>query len=433
MAVPLSRPDAISLAAGFTDNATLPLEPARDLLDELLASRTRGEPALQYGNTTGLARLCELTAARLQSQDRAVAPSGARRRAGAYAPERLLLTHGSQQLLYIVTECLCDPGDIVLLEDPTYFVFLGILQSHGIRCRGIRTTGEGVDLEHLEAVLDQLARQGESRRVKLLYLVSYFQNPTGTTTSNARKQGALALLRRHERRAGHPLYLLEDAAYRELRYEGPDVASSLAVPGAAERAIYVGTYSKPFATGVRVGFGLLPKELRAAAVRVKGNHDFGTSSLLQHLLAEALESGRYDEHLQRLRARYATKVRVMLEALQRRLPPEVSWRAPLGGMYVWVTLPRGVRSGLKSKLFQRVLARQVLYVPGALCYGVDAHRPIPQHDVRLSFGSATETQIEEGIRRLGEAIRDVLPRKPHSQPAEARRGAAPVAFGGPTP
>src|SRR4029077_7229158 len=152
-------------------------------------------------------------------------------------------------------------------------------------------------LAHLEQVLGALKRSGELRRVKALYVVSYFQNPTGVTTSLAKKAAALKLLQRFERAAGHPIYLLEDAAYRELRFKGVDVKSALAVKGSRDRVIYTGTYSKPFATGTRVGFGILPEPVFSAALCIKGNHDFGTSNLLQQLLARALSSGRYERHL----------------------------------------------------------------------------------------------------------------------------------------
>ena len=163
-----------------------------------------------------------------------------------HSPERLMITGGSQQLLYMTVEALCDEGDIVLVEDPTYFVFLSILQSRGLRARGVRLERDGLDLAHLETVLQRLKRSGELRRVKALYLVSYFQNPTGVTTSFEKKRGILKLLKKFERAAGHPIYLIEDAAYRELRFKGPDIQSALMVPGAADRVIYTGTYSKPY-------------------------------------------------------------------------------------------------------------------------------------------------------------------------------------------
>lgn len=400
MDLALRRPNLISLAAGFTDNATLPVDAARELLNELLGRRRTGEPVLQYGNTTGLPTLLRLSSERLRRLDGAAATDES-----LYASGEFLITHGSQQFLYLLTEILCDPGDIVLLEDPTYFVFLGIAQSHGLDCRGVRLEADGLDVRQLEATLAALKRSGQLRRVKMLYLVSYYQNPTGTTTSLARKAAALDLLRHYERAAGHRLYLLEDAAYRELRFAGDDVPSTLTLPGAADRVIYASTYSKPFATGVRVGFARLPAALRQAAVRVKGNHDFGTASLLQHLVARMLAAKRYEAHLDGLRTRYAHKAAVMESALRRHFPAEATWRSPAGGMYFWATLPPRQSTGMRSRRFRAALDRDVLYVPGQLCYADDPTRPRPDHEMRLSFGNASLANIREGIARLGAVLR----------------------------
>jgi 2-aminoadipate transaminase len=282
----LSKPNLISLAAGFTDNDSLPVGEIRESLAEILSSPRRGQAALQYGSTQGDVALRELTSKHLARID------GGSRSAPAYSPQRMIITNGSQQMLYMITEALCDPDDIVLVEDPTYFVYLGILQSHGIRARGVSMESDGLNLESLESVLESLKKSGELRRVKALYLVTYFQNPTGTTTAFEKKIAALKLLKRYERAAGHPIYLLEDAAYRELRFKGDDVPTALAISGGADRVIYAGTYSKPYATGTRVGFGILPEPVFTAVLRIKGNHDFGTSNLLQQLLAHALKSGR---------------------------------------------------------------------------------------------------------------------------------------------
>jgi 2-aminoadipate transaminase len=311
----------------------------------------------------------------------------------------------------MVTEALCDPGDIVLMEDPTYFVFLGILQSHGVRARGIRLERDGLDLAYLERVLAQLKRSGGLRHVKLLYLISYFQNPTGVTTSFSKKRAALALLKQFERDAGHPLYLVEDAAYRELRFSGDEMKSALAIKGCSERVIFTGTFSKPFATGVRVGFGVLPEPVFTTVARIKGNHDFGTSNLLQQLLAGALSSGRYDRHLKKLRMRYARKAFVMRRALQTHFPKEVEWWETAGGLYYWARLPRALRSGAESRLFKAALAHDVLYVPGALCYADDPTRRKPDHEMRLSFGGASEKNIRAGIARLGAVLREMLEKR----------------------
>ena len=468
----LSRPKLISLAAGFTDSASLPVAEARAALNQVLRSPKTGQPALQYGITAGDTTLRQLTARHLQKLDLQAASrlgvmkcwsDGAMNptphhsntpilHPETYSSKRLLITSGSQQLLYLTAEALCNEGDIVLVEDPTYFVFLGILQSRGLRARAVRLERDGLDLAHLERVLQSLRRNGALRRVKLFYLVSYFQNPTGVTTGFQKKCGLLKLLKKFERAAGHPIYLFEDAAYRELcfqkdnqaqssgstpsprpsgeragarglglenhwapppapllvwRGEG-EVKSALAVPGAVDRVIYAGTFSKPFATGVRVGYGILPEPLFTAVKHIKGNHDFGTSSLLQHLVARVLASGIYGRHVARLQKRYAHKARVMKLAIKKHFPPAVEWWEPEGGLYFWVRLPRNVPTGVKSKVFSTALKNDVLYVPGEICYADDPARRKPNHEMRISFGNASEADIREGIKRLGKVLRKLI-------------------------
>ena len=434
MKTALSRPRLISLAAGFTDNATLPVGLSRRLLNEILRSPKTGRPALQYGITAGENNLRRLTAAHLQKLD------GGRDR--AHSPESVIITGGSQQLLYMTLEALCDEGDIVLVEDPTYFVFLSILQSRGIRARGVRLERDGLDLAHLEKVLARLEKSGELRRVKALYLVTYFQNPTGATTSLAKKSAALKLLKKFERAAGHPIYLLEDAAYRELSFaptpsprpsgeragvrgfeleaknlltptlssvgggEGENAPpTALTLPGASERVIYTGTYSKPYAPGARVGFGILPEEIFTVVQRIKGNHDFGTANLLQQLLARALETGLYDQHVAKVQKNYARKARVMKLALAEHFPANVEIWESGGGLYFWARLPKHISAGVKSKVFQTALKADVLYVPGELCYADDPSRAKPDNEMRISFGSANEENIRKGIARLGKVLK----------------------------
>jgi 2-aminoadipate transaminase len=442
----LSRPKLISLAAGFTDNASLPVAEARTALNQVLRSPKTGQPALQYGITAGDTTLRQLTARHLQKLDGVTAHDK------NHSFERLLITGGSQQLLYMTTEALCDEGDIVLVEDPTYFVYLSILQSRGLRARAVRLERDGLHLVHLESVLQSLKRSGELRRVKMIYLVSYFQNPTGVTTSFGKKRGILRLLKKIERPAGHPIYLLEDAAYRELRFqkdnkaqssvstpsprpsgervgargfefETPgllspplssfsggegEVKSALAVPGAADRVIYAGTFTKPFATGARVGYGVLPEPVFTAVKHIKGNHDFGTANLLQQLFVRALASGIYGRHVARLQKRYAYKARLMKLAIEKHFPPAVEWWEPEGGLYFWARLPRNIPTGLKSKVFSTALKNDVLYVPGEICYADDAARRKPNHEMRISFGNASEKDIQEGIARLGKVLRKFL-------------------------
>lgn len=421
MQTALSRPKLISLAAGFTDNATLPVKFSRHMLNRVLRSPKTGRPALQYGITAGETNLRQLTARHLQKLDQSSSSSSSslerksRTRTKnedeedkSHSWERTMITGGSQQLLYMTVEALCDEGDIVLVEDPTYFVFLSILQSRGLRARGVRLERDGLDLVHLEAVLQRLKKSGELHRVKALYLISYFHNPTGVTTSFEKKRGILKLLKQFERAAGHPIYLIEDAAYRELRFNGPDIQSALIAPGAAERVIYTGTYSKPYAPGARVGFGILPEPLFTAVQRIKGNHDFGTANLLQQLLAGELETGLYDRHVAKIEKRYGQKAKVMKQVLAEHFPPNVEiWKSG-GGLYFWARLPKNISAGVKSKVFQAALKNDVLYVPGELCYADDPARKKPNHEMRISFGSASEEDIREGIKRLGAVLRRFL-------------------------
>ena len=310
---------------------------------------------------------------------------------------------------------------------------MSILQSQGIRARGVRLDRDGIDLGHLEKVLARLKKSGQLRRVKAIYLVTYFQNPTGVTTSFAKKRGVLALLKKFERAAGHPIYLIEDAAYRELRFAHVAAVydrrlsdgtmevrrsqtaatnclekSALMVPGAGRNVIYTGTYSKPYAPGARVGFGVLPEPLFTAVQRIKGNHDFGTANLLQQLLARALETGLYDRHVAKIQRRYRQKARVMKQALAEHFPPDVEiWEAG-GGLYFWARLPQNVSTGIQSIIFRTALKHNVLYVPGEICYADEPSRAKPDHEMRISFGSASERDIREGIKRLGAVLKKLV-------------------------
>jgi 2-aminoadipate transaminase len=401
MKTALARPKLISLAAGFTDNETLPVDFSRRLLDEILRSSKTGRSALQYGTTAGEEKLRRLTAAHLQKLDGG--------HDSAHAPERTIITGGSQQFLYMTLEALCDEGDLVLVEDPTYFVFLSILQSRNILAHGVRLERDGVDVAHLETVLERLKKSGELRRLKAIYLVTYFQNPTGATMTLAKKRAVLKLLKKFERAAGHPIYLIEDAAYRELRFDhGADVPTALTLSGAKNRVIYAGTYSKPFATGVRVGFGILPEPIYTAVLRIKGNHDFGTANLLQHLLTHALASGVYDRQVATVRKNYARKAAVMRQAMVEHFPANVEiWEAG-GGLYFWARLPKNISAGVSSKAFQAALKNDVLYVPGELCYADDVWRRKPANELRISFGNASMNNIRTGIARLGTVLKKLI-------------------------
>jgi len=403
MKLTLDNPSLISLAVGFTDNATLPVEEIQTVFKRVTRNPSQARKALQYGTTPGLPELRKKSAERLRELDQAAGIP----HVPEFPSDQTIITSGSQQLLYLTAEALLDPDDIIVVEDPTYFVFLGITQSRGVRTIGVRMEKDGLDLVQLQDKLEQLDRDQLLPRLKAVYLVSYFQNPTGISTSFDKKRRLLELLRTFEKKAGHPIFVIEDAAYRELRFKGPDIASALAVN--PDRVIYAGTYSKPFSTGARVGFGILPAPVHQAVLRIKGNHDFGSPNLLQELIFEALYSGIYDQHLGLLQKSYATKAATMAGKIKGHFPPETKWMEPSGGLYIWAGIPGKKETGPRSALFNKCLENGVLYVPGELCYCQDSSRKISKNEMRLSFGGATKPNIRTGIERLGQVLNGTTP------------------------
>ncbi len=401
MALAVTRPDLISLAAGLVDYDLLPGQQTARLAAELLGDAKRSRVALQYGTTPGLRSLRADLLAHLEQLD-GKAPGGL-----DATVNDLLITTGSQQMLFLLTDLLVDPGDIVITGWPSYFVYTGTLASAGAEVRCVDVDGEGIVPESLEALLDRIEREGDLPRVKILYVVSYHQNPTGLTVSAERRPRLVEIVRRYSRE--HRILLLEDAAYRELTYTGTVPPSIKSFDDGNQTVALLQTFSKPFAPGLKTGYALLPKSLAAPAVIQKGNHDFGSANLVQEILAAAIEGGVYHEHLQRLCRGYAEKRDAMLEALDEQFGdwPDVEWTRPGGGLYVWLTLPAQVETGPESPLCTAALDEGMIYVPGEYCYPPDPTRTRPANSIRLSFGVARIEQIHEGIARLGRAYRSL--------------------------
>jgi 2-aminoadipate transaminase len=406
----VENPHAISLAAGLVDPSTLPVEETRRVLADLLGDAERGRRALQYGTTPGSERLRRQVAALLgRLEQRSTAGQNGGHPAGVEIdPSRLILTTGSQQLLSLVGEVLLDPDDICLVAAPTYFVFLGVIHGLGARAVPIPADENGMQIDLLEQELERIEAAGELSKVKLIYAVSYYENPSGISLSTERRSELVRLAERWSRE--HKIFVLEDAAYRELRYDGPDRPSIWSFDPTHETVILAQTFSKSFSPGLRVGYGLLPKPLVRPISDRKGNEDFGSSNFNQHLVATVLESGLYEPHVEQVRASYRVKRDRMLAAAEKYFAdlPGVSWVRPQGGLYVWMTLPEEIETGLDSPFFDRaVKVDGVMYVPGELCYaGTPAQRR--RNQMRLSFGVESPDKIEEGIRRLASAVRAVL-------------------------
>jgi len=394
----VQNPAVISLAAGLVDQATLPDAEVRAACAKLLADESLARQALQYGTTRGAERLRRQLIGYLAKLEQRPADE-----LGISADD-LILTTGSQQLLSLVGEVLIDPGDIVLVAAPTYFAFLGTLNGLGARTVPVTADGDGMCADALEAKLGELSRAGELVRVKLIYVVSYYENPTGISLSAERRRSIVDIARRWSR--DQRIYVLDDAAYRELRYDGPELPSVWSFDSERDTVILAQTFSKSFSPGLRVGFGVAPAELRGALRDRKGNEDFGSANFNQHLLASVFEQGLYAAHVQMLRETYRAKRDAMLAAAERYFSelPGVHWVHPHGGLYVWMTLPPAIATGFDSVLFQCATeVEQVMYVPGEVCYaGPAAQRPV--NKLRLSFGTQSPAGIEEGMRRLARAV-----------------------------
>jgi len=382
----------ISLAAGLVDRDSLPVARVADLVAELLADPERGRDALQYGTTPGVRPLREAVRARYLAGT-------------AYDDaERVVVTVGSQQGLELLGEAVYDPGDLVIVEDPTYFVYTGVLQSFGVEIRGVPSDRDGMDIDRLAERLDAIEREGALDRLKAIYVVGYHQNPGGWTLSDARRR---QLMERVERLPEHVL-VIEDAAYYELAFDPATRPPLLATmdPGGERVASFL-TASKPFAPGLKTGFTVLPTRLRDAVVHLKGNHDFGSNNFAHAVLAAAFERGVFDDQVADLRATYARKARVLSEALRQHLPQEAArWDEADGGLYLWLRCP-GTVTDPDGPLFRACLEHRVLYVPGSYAYAPEPGVTKPDDCLRLTYGVATDDELVEGARRMGAAWRSL--------------------------
>ncbi|MBX7167067.1 MAG: PLP-dependent aminotransferase family protein [Pirellulales bacterium] len=397
----LADPELISLAAGFVDQRTLPVTPTSQAFDLLLKDTAHTQAALQYGSTPGHPPLRQAVLDRWRDAD------GDPECQRAITARQVLITAGSNQLLYVLADTLCDPGDIVLCAAPTYFVFMGVLRGAGARAYGVETDADGMVPEALEESLREIDRAGELSRVKAIYVVSYFDNPGTKTLAAARRPQLVEIARRWSRH--HRIYVIDDAAYRDLRYQGDDIPSLLAYDDACDTVILTHTFSKCFAPGVRTGYGILPVELVGPVNAQKGNLDFGAPNLVQFLLLNVLQQGLLEPHLAELRTAYQVKLDAMLDALDEHLGDvsDARWSRPTGGLYTWLELPEGLDTGPDGPLFERALAEKVLYVPGEHCFpseGCGTRR----NGIRLTFGVQPPVRIREGIAALARAVRGAM-------------------------
>lgn len=395
MARAIANPNLISLAAGFVDQATLPVDATFAAFETLFANSENARAALQYGTTNGSSKLREILRSRLEELD------GQSYR--NIEMDQIVLTAGSNQFLHLVADVLLDPDDIVICAAPTYLVFMGILDDLGAQAYGIEMDADGMIPEKLDAAFEKIHSEGNLSKVKSIYLVSYFDNPTGMTTTLSRRKQIVEIANKWS--INHRIYVIEDIAYRELRYDAMDLPTMFSVDEDRETVILAGTFSKSLSPGIRVGWGILPDALVAPLTNLKGNLDFGSPHLNQAIVANLIEANLFDSHVQKLCTNYAKKQRAMTLAAEKYIRPlnGVTWFEPKGGLYLWLELDEAIDTGPNSRLFEIAVEKGVLYVPGEFCYP-KLGAGVKTNTIRLSFGVQSVEKIDEGMKLLAEAM-----------------------------
>ena len=377
------RPDVLSFAGGRPAPELFPVEEIAAAHAEVLAQD--GAFALQYSTTEGYGPLREWIATHLLRRGMKVKAS------------EVMITSGSQQGIDLVARILLDPGDVVLVENPTYLAALQAFAAYEAKLVPVPSDDDGMQTEQLEALI-------VAHRPKLIYLVSNFQNPKGTSLSMARRQQLAQLANRYG------VVVLEDDPYGELIFTGEQLPAVASLEG--ENVLHISTFSKTLAPGLRIGWLAGEESLVRKATIVKQAADLHTATLSQRAASTLLRDFDLDGHLTQLRSVYGQRCATMLAALKQYMPVGTTWVEPKGGMFVWMQLPNGIDA---ESLFHAALAKQVAFVPGSAFFVDDIRRDF----VRLNFSNRPPELIKEGMRRLGEVVHAAVLSPPPSMPRRA--------------
>jgi len=377
------QPEIISFGGGLPADDVFPLERVEEACRKVL--KENAALALQYGETEGYKPLREMIA-------RHISRYGIKAQA-----ENVLITTGSQQALDLIGKLLINPGDRVLVEAPTYLGALQAFSVYGADYVSVPCDENGLRTDLLEERL----RLGP----KFMYVLPNFQNPGGTTLSEDRRYTLVSLAKEY----GIPI--VEDDPYGQLRYEGEHLAPLVVLDRESApldqnftlgNVIYLSTFSKTLAPGLRLGWTVAPAEVIAKLAQLKQGADLHTSTFTQVVAYEVARGNFLDEHVRRIRKVYRERRDVMLEALAQNFPPEVQWTHPQGGLFLWVTLPEGVDA---NELFHEALKQNVAFVPGDSFFAPNENSQEGRRHLRLNFSHAQPEKIREGIRRLAAAIK----------------------------
>jgi len=377
------QPEVISFAGGLPAPELFPVERIRQATNTVLTQH--GPEALQYSTTEGMPELRSFLAQRLSSETLSV------------KPENILICTGSQQALDLIARLFLNEHDRVILENPTYLGMLQTLKPYDLTYLPVTTDDDGMRIEALPELLRQ--------QPKLMYVVPTYQNPQGTTLTKQRRFDLIHMLE------PNPIPLVEDNPYSELCYTGeiePSLmeldAQSLGIRELNGRVIYTSTFSKILSPGLRVGWIAAPLPVIDKLVAVKQSTDLHTSTFVQYIINEVVRDGFLESHIAQLRTTYRQRRDIMLAAMEHYFPQEVSWSHPAGGLFLMVYLPQYIDA---QELLQEALAYKVAFVPG-----VDFHVGNSGHNTfRLNFSHESPPMIEEGMKRLGQLLKNAIQQK----------------------
>ena len=369
------EPGIISFAGGFPAPESFPVPLIEGLLQGLFEEDYSG---LQYGPTEGLEELRYEIALRMRADG------------VDCTTDNILITNGSQQALDLICKVMLDPGDIVLVEQPGYIGGLNAIGNYQGSKIGIPMDEDGLRIDVLANRLKEMA--AKDQHPKFIYTVTNFHNPTGVTLSTSRRQGLLQLAQEYD------FLILEDNPYGLISF-GQDALPHIKTMDDEGRVIYLGSFSKILTPGVRVGWVTASQPLIRQLTIAKQGTDLCSSTLGMKLVLESIRSGELEAHIESLRILYRRRRDLMLQALSTYMPAEVHWTRPSGGFFIWLRLPSYIDT--KAMLPFAVSEEKVAYVSGK-GFHVDGSG---HNTIRLAYSEASETDIEEGIRRLAKAIR----------------------------
>ena len=373
------RPEIISFAGGLPAKETFPIDELVAISKDVLEND--GASALQYGSTEGDPKLLQVLVDRYNDQGLNI------------TKDNLCILTSSQQALDLVGKIFCNPGDKVIVGLPSYLGGLGAFTSYGAKPVGILHDEKGMRADLLEEKLAELCAAGD--KPKFIYVIPDFQNPAGVTMPLDRRKEILAIAKKYE------VLIVEDSPYRELRFEGEFQPMLFELDNHEGNVMTFGTFSKIFVPGFRIGWILGDPRLVDYFVKAKQNTDLCTSPFVQKISAKYIEQGLFDKNLKSIIEMYREKKAIMIESFEKYMPEGVTWTNPEGGLFLFLRLPENLDA---EELFNIAIKKNVAFVLGTVfhCDGSG------KNTMRLNFSYVSKEQNVEGIKRLAEAIKELM-------------------------